>query len=40
MISTFISPILDGVDIVLGFSLVFFVAILIAIYGEQIRMRP
>jgi hypothetical protein len=40
MAVTFISTLLDGVDICLGFSLILFVAILIATYGEQIRMRP
>jgi hypothetical protein len=40
MAVTFISSLLDGVDIFLGFSLILFVAILIATYGEQIRMRP
>jgi hypothetical protein len=40
MAVTFISSLLDGVDIFLGFSLILFVAAMIATYGEQIRMRP
>jgi hypothetical protein len=40
MAGTFISSLLDGVDIFLGFSLILFVAAMIATYGEQIRMRP
>jgi hypothetical protein len=40
MTGTFISPVLDSVDIFLGFSIILFVAALIATYGEQIRMRP
>jgi hypothetical protein len=40
MTGTFITPLLDSVDIVLGFSLIILVAGLIATYGEQIRMRP
>jgi hypothetical protein len=34
-----LSPLLDAVDIFLGFSLILFVAAMIATYGEQIRMR-
>jgi hypothetical protein len=40
MTGTFITPLLDSLDIFLGFSLIIFVAVLIATYGEQIRMRP
>jgi hypothetical protein len=40
MAGAFISTLLDGVDIFLGFSLILFVAGMIATYGEQIRMRP
>jgi hypothetical protein len=40
MTGTFITPLLDSLDIFLGFSLIIFVAGLIATYGEQIRMRP
>jgi hypothetical protein len=40
MSGAFLSPLLDSVDIFLGFSLILFVAVMIATYGEQIRMRP
>jgi hypothetical protein len=40
MTGTYLSPLLDSVNIFLGFSLIFLVAGLIATYGEQIRMRP
>jgi hypothetical protein len=40
MTGMFISPMLDSLDIFLGFSLIIFVAALIATYGEQITMRP
>jgi hypothetical protein len=40
MTGTFISPVLDSVDVFLWFSLIIFVAAFIATYGEQIRMRP
>lgn len=40
MTGAFISPLLDGLDVLLGFSLILLVAGLIATYGEQIRMRP
>jgi hypothetical protein len=40
MSGAFISPLLDSVDIFLGFSLILLVAVMIATYGEQIRMRP
>jgi hypothetical protein len=40
MVGSFISPLFDGVDIFLGFSFILFVAVMIATYGEQIRLRP
>jgi hypothetical protein len=40
MTGTYLSPLLDSADIVLGFALILLVAGLIATYGEQIRMRP
>jgi hypothetical protein len=40
MTGLFISPLLDALDFFLGFSIILFVAALIATYGEQIRMRP
>ena len=40
MTGTYLSPLLDSVNIFLGFSLILLVAGLIATYGEQIRMRP
>jgi hypothetical protein len=40
MTGTLISHLLDGMDIFLGFSLILLTAILIATFGEQIRMRP
>lgn len=40
MAGSFISSLLDGVDIFLGFSLILFVAVVIANFGEQIRLRP
>jgi hypothetical protein len=40
MTGQFFSSLLDSADIFLGFSLIVFVAALIATYGEQIRMRP
>ena len=40
MTGMFISPMLDTLDVFLGFSLIIFVAGLIATYGEQITMRP
>ena len=40
MTGTYLSPLLDSVDIFLGFTLILFVAGFIATYGEQIRMRP
>ena len=40
MNGTLISPLLDSMDVFLGFSLIIFVAGFIATYGEQIRMRP
>jgi hypothetical protein len=40
MTATYLSPLLDGASIFLGFTLILFVAGFIATYGEQIRMRP
>jgi hypothetical protein len=40
MTGMFISPMLDSLDVFLGFSLIIFVAGLIATYGEQITRRP
>ena len=40
MYGGYLSPLLDGADIFLGFSFILLVAGLIATYGEQIRMRP
>jgi hypothetical protein len=40
MTSTYLSPLLDSVDLFLGFSLILFVAGFIATYGEQIPVRP
>jgi hypothetical protein len=40
MTGTYLSPLLDSVDIVLGFALILLVAGFVATYGEQIRMRP
>jgi hypothetical protein len=40
MTGIFISPILNSLDIFLGFSIILLVAALIATYGEQIRLRP
>jgi hypothetical protein len=40
MTGMFISPMLDSLDVFLGFSLIIFVAGLIATYGERITMRP
>lgn len=40
MAGLFLSSLFDGVDIFLGFSLILFTALMIATYGEQIRMRP
>jgi hypothetical protein len=40
MTGTYLSPLLDSADIFLGFTLILFVAVFIATYGEQIRMRP
>jgi hypothetical protein len=40
MTGMFISTTLDSLDVFLGFSLIIFVAGLIAIYGEQITTRP
>ena len=40
MTGMFISPLLDALDIFLGFSIILFVAALIVTYSEQIRMRP
>jgi hypothetical protein len=39
MTGTYLSPLLDSVDIVLGFGLILLVAGFVATYGEQIRMR-
>jgi hypothetical protein len=39
MAGIFSSPQLDGLDIFLWFSLILGVAVLIATYGERIRMR-
>jgi hypothetical protein len=40
MTAIFISPMLDNLDVFLGFSLIIFVTGLVATYGEQITMRP
>jgi hypothetical protein len=40
MTGTYLSPLLDSADIFFGFTLILFVAVFIAAYGEQIRMRP
>ena len=40
MIGVFTSPLLDSLDVFLVLSLIIFVTGLIAIYGEQITMRP
>ena len=40
MTGTYLPPFLDSADIILGFTLILFVAGFIATYGEQIRMRP
>jgi hypothetical protein len=40
MTGTFISPLLDSLNIFFGFSLILLVAGLVATYGEQIRLRP
>lgn len=40
MAGSFFPSLFDSVDIFLGFSLILFVAIMVATYGEQIRLRP
>ena len=40
MTGTAISPLFDSLNFFLGFSLIILVAVMIATYGEQIRLRP